>query len=56
MSDRVPYAERPEVIERHCTCHHVWSQGADGKPRRGERYFTDYRCPLHGYRAEEAPY
>ena len=56
MSDRVPYAERDAVILRHCTCHYVWSEGADGQPRRGERYFADYRCPLHGKNANPAPF
>ena len=56
MKDRVPYAERPEVIERHCFCDYVWSLGPDGEPIRHERYRVRHDCPLHGGHAKGAPF
>ena len=44
---RVPYPERPEVIERHCTC--LWTHAITPD---GERYASihsaDPDCKLHG--------
>jgi hypothetical protein len=57
MSDRVPYAERPDVIERHCTCQWVWSETQDTRtPKRQGMYYANPTCPLHGGHAKEAPY
>jgi hypothetical protein len=53
---RTPYADRPEVIAEHCTCHHVWSQKEDGTIQQHELISRDRACKLHGDNAESAPF
>jgi len=55
VSDRVPYAERPEIIERHCTCHWVWTE-SDGRPIRHNVAYINPTCPLHGDRRQPSPF
>jgi hypothetical protein len=61
MSDRVPYAERPEIIERHCTCLWVHTQDPDNPdnpdgPARSRLHMTMPECPLHGSYRERSPF
>jgi hypothetical protein len=62
MSDRVPYAERPDVIARHCQGCRYPIVESDEPRNEGEarpewtRSYTDPDCPLHGDHAKEAPY
>jgi hypothetical protein len=58
MSDRVPYAERPDIIERHCTCLWVHTRDPDNPdgPARSRLHMTMPECPLHGDRRQPAPF
>jgi hypothetical protein len=50
-----PYAERDDIIARHCSCHFVWSD-QDGKIVRRERLWRDPKCKLHGSNASPSPF
>lgn len=43
--ERKPHAERPENIERYCTCSYYESDSDGGDPLR---HVEDPNCPLHG--------
>ena len=54
---RVPWSEKPQVLDRHCTCHFIWSQRADdGRITRHERLWRDPKCKIHGHDARPSPF
>ena len=53
---RTPYAERPEVLAKWCSCHYTHNQHEGRFPQAHNRYWTDPNCKLHGDHAKEATF
>lgn len=54
--ERIPHADRPAVVREFCTCEWIWAQREDGRMVRTVLAKKSPGCPLHGQRAQEAPY
>lgn len=48
---RTPYAERPDIVAKHCTC--LWNHWIDENGEHQQRmHIASSTCPLHGNRVE----
>ena len=56
MTDRVPYAEREQVIREHCTCDWVFQLDRTEGWHRSHMHSRDPDCKLHGDNASPAPF
>lgn len=56
--ERIPYADRPEVIREFCTCMWVHTQNPSEPegPALSRLHIRNPDCKLHGDHVKEAPY